>query len=60
MDPRQDHHQNTEIVQSIVQLGSAWAHRDGYCRSPKGGDPDFWPEELRVRQMPRAAETVSA
>jgi protein gp37 len=22
------------------------------CRSPKGGDPDEWPEDLRVRQFP--------
>lgn len=40
----------------VKQLGSAWARRDGRCRSPKGADPEFWPEALRVRQMPAAPD----
>jgi protein gp37 len=37
----------------VKQLGSAWAKATG-ARHPKGGDPAEWPEELRVREFPRA------
>ena len=40
----------------VKQLGSAWARGHGYCTSPKGGEMRHWPEPLRVRQMPHAAE----
>lgn len=35
------------------QLGSWWARGHGGERH--GGDPDFWPEDLRVRQWPAVA-----
>jgi protein gp37 len=34
----------------VKQLGSVWAREHG--AGSKGGDPDTWPEDLRVRQMP--------
>jgi protein gp37 len=43
----------------VKQLGSAWAQSAG-AGHHKGGDPAEWPEDLRVRQMPRAAGAVSA
>lgn len=36
----------------VKQLGSVWARETG-ARDPKGGDPDEWPEDLRVREFPR-------
>jgi protein gp37 len=35
----------------VKQLGSAWAKSTGVTHS-KGGDPDEWPEHLRVRMFP--------
>jgi hypothetical protein len=40
------------------QFGSQWAHENG-GRS-KGGDMDAWPEDLRIRDFPREAETDHA
>lgn len=38
----------------VKQLGSDWARANRAVHS-KGGDPDEWPAELRVRQYPRTA-----
>jgi protein gp37 len=35
----------------VKQLGSPWAKANG-AKHPKGGDPDEWPEHLRVRAFP--------
>ncbi len=37
----------------VKQLGSVWA-RENKAKHSKGGDPDEWPEWLRVREFPRA------
>jgi protein gp37 len=34
------------------QLGSVWARERG--QASKGGDPSFWPEDLRIREWPGA------
>lgn len=34
----------------IKQLGSVWARRHG--GDPKGGDPERWPADLRIREFP--------
>lgn len=39
----------------VKQLGSAL----GQPGDPKGGDPAFWPPELRVREYPRPATALS-
>lgn len=39
----------------VKQLGSAWARANG--ADSKGGDPSYWPEDLRVREFP-ATQTV--
>jgi hypothetical protein len=38
----------------VKQLGSVWAKANG-AEDRKGGDPDKWPAELRVRQYPQTA-----
>jgi len=38
----------------VKQLGSVWAKANG-AADRKGGDPDEWPAELRVRSYPRVA-----
>jgi protein gp37 len=35
----------------VKQLGTAWAKENG-AADKKGGDPDEWPEDLRVREYP--------
>ena len=40
-------------VPFIKQLGAVGGRAAG--AGPKGGDRDAWPEDLRVRQFPRAA-----
>ncbi|HEY2269250.1 MAG TPA: phage Gp37/Gp68 family protein [Streptosporangiaceae bacterium] len=42
----------------VKQLGSVLGRELG--AGPKGGDWDAWPEDLRVREFPRAAEAVTA
>ncbi|GAA2035410.1 phage Gp37/Gp68 family protein [Catenulispora yoronensis] len=42
----------------MKQLGTAWARRHDWCRSPKGADMEDWPERLRVRQMPAQAASA--
>jgi protein gp37 len=41
-------------VPFVKQLGSHWAKANGAAHS-KGGDPEEWPAELRVRQYPKTA-----
>lgn len=36
----------------LKQLGTAWARKVG-AKSYKGSDPEEWPEDLRVREMPK-------
>jgi len=36
----------------VKQLGSAWAKTNGSTH-PKGGDPEEWPESLRIREYPQ-------
>ncbi len=38
----------------VKQFGSVWARRQKYTfrPDPKGGDPQEWPEDLRVREFP--------
>ena len=43
----------------VKQLGSVWAKANS-AADRKGGDPDEWPAELRVRQFPRAEIRVGA
>jgi len=43
----------------MKQLGTAWS-RTVKAASRKGGDPDEWPAELRVRQFPRTEIRVGA
>lgn len=38
----------------VKQLGTHWAKRTGAAHS-KGGDPDGWPEQFRVRMFPEEA-----
>jgi protein gp37 len=40
----------------VKQLGSSWA-RDTRCPDTHGGDPNYWPVDLRVREFP---ETIDA
>lgn len=37
----------------VKQLGAVWA-RGQFSADRKGGDPDVWPADLRVRQYPEA------
>ena len=42
----------------VKQLGSQWARENG--GSGKGGDRSAWPEDLRIRQFPLAAEVAAS
>lgn len=42
----------------VKQLGSRWARANG--GHGKGGDMDLWPEDLRLREFPCAAEMTGA
>ena len=42
----------------IKQVGSVLGRQIG--AGAKGGDWDFWSEDLRIRQFPQASEAVSA
>jgi protein gp37 len=39
----------------VKQLGAVWAREQDGLPDPKGADPEEWPEDLRVRQMPEVA-----
>lgn len=41
------------IAVFVKQLGSVWAQANG--ADPKGGDPQYWPADLRVREYPTVA-----
>lgn len=41
----------------VKQLGSVWARDTG--AGSKGGDPAFWPDDLRIRQFPRTGEETT-
>jgi protein gp37 len=59
--------QQTGTAPFVKQLGSVWArdtewggksvHAHG---DTKGGDPDYWPSHLRVREYPTAREATDA
>ena len=37
----------------VKQMGTSWAKTSGtYCLDSKGGNPELWPEDLRVREFP--------
>lgn len=38
----------------VKQLGTAWAREQEPLVDPKGGEPEEWPEDLRVRDLPGA------
>jgi protein gp37 len=42
----------------VKQLGAVLGHRFG--AGPHGADWDYWPEDLRIREFPRAPESVTA
>jgi len=43
----------TEIKIFVKQLGSAWAKKAGiYDVDPKGENMDYWPADLRIRELP--------
>ncbi|MGW3825741.1 DUF5131 family protein [Streptomyces sp. NPDC005071] len=44
---------NAGVATFVKQLGSVWA-RDNHASDAKGGNPDDWPAELRVREYPTA------
>jgi protein gp37 len=50
--------QQDEVPVFVKQLGSVLGRELG--AGSKGGDWDAWPEDLRVREFPRAAEPVMA
>jgi protein gp37 len=50
--------QQDEVPVFVKQLGSVLGRQLG--AGSKGGDWDAWPEDLRVREFPRAAELATA
>jgi protein gp37 len=54
-----EHCQLAQVPIFVKQLGAAWARQHG--GPVKGGDPQRWPAQLRVREMPdrTAAATAS-
>lgn len=40
------------IAVYIKQLGTAWAKQSGNRMDSKGGNPEVWPADLRVREFP--------
>ena len=50
--------QDTGTAIFVKQLGSVLGRKLG--AGPKGGDWDAWPEDLRIRQFPAAAEVIPA
>ncbi|MFW3477408.1 hypothetical protein [Streptomyces microflavus] len=47
------------VATYIKQLGTVWA-RDNNATDTKGGNPDDWPAELRVREYPTTKEASRA
>ena len=53
--------QETGVAPFVKQLGACWARLPGVGKpDPKGGNWDFWPEDLRVREYPKVAVTPEA
>lgn len=50
--------QAAEVPVFVKQLGSVWAK--GRSADRKGGDPDDWPADLRIRQFPAPAAPTAA
>ncbi|MFJ7525187.1 DUF5131 family protein [Streptomyces griseus] len=46
------------VATFIKQLGAVWA-RDNNASDTKGGNPDDWPVELRVREYPQAQRAAA-
>lgn len=44
--------QNSGVPIFVKQMGLVWARQNR--ADPKGGKPEFWPEDLRVREFPQA------
>ncbi|MGW3594964.1 DUF5131 family protein [Streptomyces sp. NPDC005167] len=42
----------------VKQLGSVWA-RENHASDTKGGNPDDWPAELRVREYPQTPQAAA-
>jgi protein gp37 len=49
-----DQCQSAGVPAFVKQMGSAWAKAAGAVDRRHGGDPAEWPENLRVREFPRA------
>lgn len=48
--------QGARVPVFVKQMGSVWARNFGLGQiDPKGGDPDRWPIDLRVREYPAGA-----
>lgn len=60
------HARQTGTAPFVKQLGSVWA-RDTYINGQsvhahgdtKGGNPDYWPSHLRIREYPQTAKAVA-
>lgn len=42
--------QTADVALFVKQLGTAWARVNG--ADSKGGDPQYWPQDLRIREFP--------
>jgi protein gp37 len=42
--------QAAQVPVFVKQLGTVWARQNG--ADSKGGDPQYWPEDLRIREFP--------
>jgi protein gp37 len=40
----------------VKQMGREWAREHGAAGDTKGGNPGFWPTDLRVREFPAVAQ----
>lgn len=56
---------DAEVAPFVKQLGSPWARDQFYGGQPvasvdrKGGDPRYWPEDLRVREFPAVTRAAA-
>lgn len=51
-----DQCRNRSVPVFVKQLGTVWARENGATNS-HGGDPDEWPEDLRIREFPEPIAT---
>lgn len=49
-----DECQDSGVPIFVKQMGSVWARQNR--ADPKGGNQEFWPEDLRVREFPQSTE----